>query len=416
MTKIKVVNIIPHSPAYGLYKGNKPSINWNTPDGSWVGIWGYDWPDLLGNEILKITDEFDYEVWQPDLRADRIYGYRFVNGLLHKSFPANTIKIILGIKTINTVSSQKMLESLEELQSRNLILHLNTPGCWLNNKIQKRFFRIPKVIEFHSKITTPDMEMKRLRSNIFANISYLKQHFCWLKNKKVYFVYNNSQSCSSLLKYNNIGIERIFMGCDFNFWIPGNSNELKKKFNIKDGTLIFSMTSRFNRLKQIDQIIKILTEIDKERNYDFKLLIAGHGEAKYENYLRNIAGDLSKKHKIFFLEYLLDENLLDLYQTTDFFISASTSEGGPVSVIKAIACGIPMICTKVGGVDDVLEQHNAGILVDKYDYKQWKEKFIEILNGKIKIRKMDREMAKEIFHWPNIAKKFISIYKKLCNA
>jgi glycosyltransferase involved in cell wall biosynthesis len=415
--KTKIINILPHPPAYEYIRNNeRPKINWDIPNGSWVGMWRGDWPDLIGSEILKLTKEFEYEVWRSDLRADRIYCHRFENGIIHKSFPAVLIKKMIGLKIVNTVSSQRMLESLENPGSKKFLMHINTPGSWLSQEIIEMFSQVPKIVEFHSKLTTPYMEMKKLRYNIFANIFYLRQHLNWLKNKNMYFVYNNAQDLSSLKKYNNIGIKRIFMGCDFNFWIPGNSNEFKKKFNIKDGTLIFSMTSRFNRLKQIDQIIKILTEIDKERNYDFKLFIAGHGEAKYENYLRNISCDLSKKHKVFFLEYLSDENLLDLYQTTDFFISASTSEGGPVSVIKAIACGIPMICTKVGGVDDVLEQHNAGILVDRYDYKQWKETFIEILNGKIKIRKMDREMAKEIFHWPNIAKKFISIYKKLCHA
>ena len=414
MIKVKVVNIIPHPPAYEyIYDSERPKTIWNTPNGSWLGIWRGDWPDLLGSEILKLTKEFEYEVWRPDLRADRIYCHRFENGVFHKSFPAVLIKKMHGSKIVNAVSSPRMLESLENLTSKKFLMHLNTPAYWLNQEIIKKLFKIPKVIQFHSKLTTPDIEMRKLRRNIFANISYLRQHLNWLKNRKVYFVYNNSQNCSSLLKYNRIGIKRIFMGCDFNFWIPGKSKKFKKKFNIKEKTIVFSMASRFNSLKQIDRVIKIFTEIDKDKDYDFKFLIAGHGEVTYENYLINVASDLIKKRKLYFLGYLLGENLLKLYQTTDFFISASTSEGGPVSVIKAIACGIPVICTRVGGVDDIMHQYNAGIFVDRYDYDQWEEKFIEVLTGKVKVRLMDREKAKEIFHWPYIARKLINIYKKL---
>ena len=65
-------------PAYEIYKGEqRPEINWETNDNSWVGIWGYDWGDLLGNAILSQTNEFEFEVWQNDLRADRIYEYTF---------------------------------------------------------------------------------------------------------------------------------------------------------------------------------------------------------------------------------------------------------------------------------------------------------------------------------------------------
>lgn len=410
---LKVININPYAPAYDLYKENRPPINWNTSTGSWVGIWGYSWSDVLGNEVLKNTDEIDYEVWRPDLRADKIYSHRFESGVVHKSYPGIQIKKMHGMKIITRISSPKILESLEQIEPGNIVLHLNSPGYGLNQEIIKKFPNIPKVIEFHSKLTTPDIEMKRLRLNIFANISYLKQHIHWLKNRDVCFVHNNAENSSSLLKYNNIGIERVFMGCDFNFWVPGNSIEFRKKFNIKNETIVFSMASRFNSLKQIDRIIKILVEIDKDKDRDFKLLIAGHGEDKYEEYLKRISSDLMKKNKLYFCGYISGEDLLKFYQASNFFISASTAEGGPVSVVKAFACEIPVICTRVGGVDDIMARYDAGILVDRYHYNQWKEKLIEVLTGKIKVKPMDREKAKAVFHWPNIAGKFISIYRKL---
>ena len=70
-----------------------------------------------------------------------------------------------------------------------------------------------------------------------------------------------------------------------------------------------------------------------------------------------------------------------LYQASDLFISSS-SESGPVSVMKTLACEAPVMCTDVGGEDDIMAGHNAGILVNPFDYKQWKEKIIELLKGK----------------------------------
>ena len=78
-----------HPPAYEMYMNEpRPEINWNTPNGSWVGIGGYDWGDQLGNVVLQETDEFEFEVWQPYLRAYKIYQHTYDNDLVHKLFPA----------------------------------------------------------------------------------------------------------------------------------------------------------------------------------------------------------------------------------------------------------------------------------------------------------------------------------------
>jgi len=86
-----------------------------------VGIWGHDWSDQLATEILKLTDEFEYEVWQPDLRADKIYSHTFKNGLTHRMFPAYQ-------KTNKEIISPKMLTFLSgEDLNHKYIFHISYP-------------------------------------------------------------------------------------------------------------------------------------------------------------------------------------------------------------------------------------------------------------------------------------------------
>ena len=97
--KTKIINIISHPPAYEAYRNDpKPEINWDIPDGEWIGIWGYSWPDQLGNAVLSQSNKFDYEVWQPDLRADKIYSHTYKNGLSHYLFPGQKIVKYMGLK------------------------------------------------------------------------------------------------------------------------------------------------------------------------------------------------------------------------------------------------------------------------------------------------------------------------------
>ena len=112
----KIIHIMDHCPAYEEHDNlPRPEINWNTPHGEWVGIAGYDWPDLVGIEVLKIEPEIRYEVWQPDLRADRIYSHSFSNGLIHTLFPAVLKKERSGLKKKQNPYSQSIIDSLNDL-------------------------------------------------------------------------------------------------------------------------------------------------------------------------------------------------------------------------------------------------------------------------------------------------------------
>jgi len=413
MVKMKVINILSHCPAYELcHSESRPKINWNTPNGSWVGIWGDDWPDLIGGEVLKLTKEFEYEVWQPDVRADKIYSHVFENGLVHKLFPAKIKKSLVGFKLKKKIQSNILIDNIA-LNSRDSILHLNAIYRAIDQEIINKFPYMPKLIEFHGKSSTPYYEAIRPRKNLLTNISYYILHKNLLKNRHIFFVYKNLEETNTLSKYKSLGYEKIYMGCDFNFWRPGNKDLAKKRLEINPSTKVFTMASRFVKLKQIDKVIEVFNDIDTHYNFDFKLIIAGHGDKKYENYLKKNSNNLIKKKKLIFTGYLKGVEMLTLYQASDLYISASLSEGGQVSVIKAIACNTPIMCTNVGGVDIVLKENNAGILVDSRDYKSWKFNILKVLRGEKTIKTLERVKAEKLFHWPNIAKKFVYIYQKL---
>lgn len=409
--KKKIINILHHPPAYKAYRNSlRPEINWNTTDGAWIGIWSHDWPDVLGNEVLKLTGEFEYEVWQPDLRADKIYSHRFENGLVHKLFPAKYSTILYMYKFNKIIVSPVLVEVIKnEIKSRKIIIHINSsPLIYINNRIITKFKHNPILLSFHGNF--PDYY--KLADNKFS-LKYIFRLFKKLSFKKIlnntnYITYQNEYQKNILF---NLGISIskinfVTMGCYFDFWKLNNSRKIDKK-NLK-----FLISSRFIPLKQIDKIIEIFNEIHKK--YNFKLLIAGHGEYKYERYLKSISKNLVENNKLEFLGYLKSEEMLAAYNNCDYFLSTSTSEGCSVSVIKAFACDRGVFSTNVGGTAFILKKNNSGIIVDTYDYKQWKEEIVKILEGK-EVPVLDREIAKEYFHWPNIAKKFVEIYKQLEN-
>ena len=403
--KTKIINLLYHPPGYESYRNSpRPEINWDTPDGNWVGIWGYDWPDIIGNEVLKITDKFDYEVWQPDLRADKIYSNRFENGLVHRLFPAKLTYKLHLLKFKKVLLSQLIIKQLLiEGKNKNIIVNLNSHPL---NPLTLSVIKIGAKIGFkisltlHGNIENPYLQFK-MKTDFINKIYKLYKLNVFIKYimKCNHISYQNNTQKRVLddIHYENSSF--VTMGCDFNYWKPTNRKKAKNTFLI---------ASRFVPLKQIDKVINVFVKL-KDR-YNFKLYIAGHGENEYEIYLQNISKELGDK--VVFLGYLDRQKMLAAYESSNIFISTSTSEGCSVAVIKAMATGLSIFSTNVGETANILAENNAGILVEPYNYNQWEKELISVLEGK-EIKTLERKVAKEYFHWPNIADKFVKVYKKL---
>lgn len=395
-----------HPPAYEEYSDKpRPVINWNTPNGNWVGIWGYDWSDQLASEILKITYAFEHEVWQPDLRADRIYSHTFENGLTHRMFPAT--------ETPNkNVTSTLMLTFLssEDLKHQ-YIFHINYPHfLGINKELLDNYKNQRFVLTFHGETNLPLNALFRLQRNPLKKIFYLKQHFTAKRYFKLvdHVTYQTEKNIAKLKKYFQGKVTKLTMGIDTNKYTNIDKKGCREKLIIPQNSNVLLTVSRLNDLKQVDKIIDVLNKVEE----NFIFLVIGHGTSKYVKYLNVKAKKLLEKNKIRFEGYKTSNELVTYYNAADLFIHVSKSEAGPVSVMEAMACEVPVFCTETGNTAELLKENNAGLVVGINNYREWKRSLIDVLRGK-PIKVLDVAIVKEQYDWNNIAKKFIEIYSKI---
>ena len=93
---------------------------------------------------------------------------------------------------------------------------------------------------------------------------------------------------------------------------------------------------------------------------DIHYLICGSGPEKDE--LDQLANKLGIKDNIHFLGYRSD--VLDLYQGSDIFLFSSLQEGLPRSTMEAMASGLPVVCSRIRGNTDLIEDGLNGFLCD----------------------------------------------------
>lgn len=409
---------MPHGPAYDFASDEKPDVFWEKPDGSFLGFWTREWPDLLGEAVLKETDKYDWEVWQPDCRADKIYSKKLETGATHFLFPAGIKSYRPGLRSLNGIYSENIISHLKKLLDTPFILQLHGFRIPFYNEVLARLGPVksfPVFLVGHGVPIAPISELMGLHRPL-TYLCLLKEQSC-LKKLYQYLDLISMQTDSAISEIRKLysgRIKKLTMGCDFNFWVPVPSQEeknlIRNNLKIDHKKKVFLTTGNFVPLKQFDKILGLFRSIQK-RN-DFFLIIAGHGDEAYTRALGSLAEPLILENKAVIHPYVTGGTLRDLYWASDLYFSVSTSEGSSVSIMKAMACGLPILATSVGETSEKMIKHNAGRFLPVRKNDEWRKAILEILGNKLP-DVLDREIAKEAYDWPNVAKQFIRTYDNL---
>lgn len=100
-------------------------------------------------------------------------------------------------------------------------------------------------------------------------------------------------------------------------------------------------------------------------NKGIVLVLKGNGPEKEE--MKGLAASLGLAGSVVFRDHSPHAEVPGDLRGADIFVSAATSDGTPVSVLEAMATGLPCIATRVGGVPEWIEDGVNGILVPPGD-------------------------------------------------
>jgi len=118
--------------------------------------------------------------------------------------------------------------------------------------------------------------------------------------------------------------------------------------------------ARLEKVKGVDILLDSCRDL-MERGVDFECWIAGHGSQRW--LLESQRDQLGLGSRIHFLGALPRADILNLYSTADIFILPSRREGIPVSVMEAMAVGLPVIAPRVTGLPELVNHDQNGWLV-----------------------------------------------------
>lgn len=187
----------------------------------------------------------------------------------------------------------------------------------------------------------------------------------------------------------------------------------KQKSEYKGGDIFRVITtSRLVKKNGIDILIRAIAET-ADSSIELKILGSGPDEVG----LKSLADSLGIAKRVEFLGSV-DPDLIPGYLAkADLFARPSRSEGLGNSFLEAMAAGLPVIGTNVGGIPDFLTDGVTGLFAKVEDAKDLAEKIIKLKGDAVlreRIAVTGQRMVREEYSWDIIAGKMKLLFKKLC--
>jgi glycosyltransferase involved in cell wall biosynthesis len=254
----------------------------------------------------------------------------------------------------------------------------------------------------------------------YGKFGYLKAFIAYSINKSDKVVGISDTTCEVGKEISGReDIEILPDGIDTERFNPNiNGNEIREKYDLNDYFMIFS-SGRMVERKGFRYLIEALPHV-LEGFSNTKLIIGGDGPER-EN-LENLVATLGLRENVIFPGFIPHEDFPKYMKACDVFIlpaiidSIGDTEGSATIMLETMACGTPVVGTKVGGIPYAIKNGMGGFLVEQKNAKQLANKIVMLIKDeelREKMSKVGRKYVEEKFSWTEIAEKYKNIFEML---
>ncbi len=202
-------------------------------------------------------------------------------------------------------------------------------------------------------------------------------------------------------------VQQIINGVDTELYSPGPSAEFKKKMGFDRQTMVIGIVASLNPIKDHLTLIRAFKKFQGVRP-ESALLVVGDGpeRAKLEA--------LSGSSKVLFLGDRSD--VPDLMKIMDLFVLSSVNEGISNTIMEAMASGLPVAATQVGGNGELVINEETGLLFPSGDSNALYEIFKRYSENENLLKrhgKNGRKRAVDFFSVSSMVEQYERIWKRV---
>lgn len=184
--------------------------------------------------------------------------------------------------------------------------------------------------------------------------------------------------------------------------------EARKMFQLPQDALAFGTVARLTPLKGIEHSLKAFAKICVSLPGSIYVLV-GDGD-NLEQY-QTLATDLGIRDSVYFLGY--QTNVFQPLKAMDIFLFPSLKEAMGISVAEALAMGLPVVSTNVGGLPEVVTDE-VGALVPPEDFEAMASAALQLAQGNIaEVGAQAKDRAERLFSVQSMYHGTDAVYKAL---
>jgi len=206
----------------------------------------------------------------------------------------------------------------------------------------------------------------------------------------------------------------IVNGVDTELFSPKTANEKNdikmKLFNTN--SLLVGTVGRMDPIKNHVFLVAAFFEYLKNNpEADVKLLLVGDGQCFDE--IKAFVNQHNISNNVILSGAM--ENIHDVMSALDIYVQSSIAEGMPMTILEAMSSGLPVISTDVGGIAEIVEDGENGILVQSADVKELSSAIESLVKDKNKVIQYGvsaRSRIVEFFSLKRMCAQYAKLYQR----
>lgn len=161
---------------------------------------------------------------------------------------------------------------------------------------------------------------------------------------------------------------------DTELFKPESNGEFRKAI-APNGEKILVHTSNFRPVKRVPDTIRIFEKVQKV--IPSKLILVGDGPDRSE--CERLSRQLDLCDTVKFLGK--QEGLVEILSSSDLFLIPSQSESFGLAALEAMACGLPVVSSSVGGLPELVKHNETGFIAEIGDVDRMAKYTLELLSN-----------------------------------
>lgn len=362
-------------------------------------------------------------------RVQALHGYdvhviarRYANEPVREEYEGVRVHRVASPYTLNAMRATR---ELVNAHSPAIIHTHSTSGVFLAGT--RRLVRAPIVSHVHGttySAATPMVlhfgKMTLGYSRLRVTTSFIREKALWSRADRIAAVSTSVRS--DLISRYGLRDERIrvvYNGVDTSLFRPIDNPQLPEK-RVIEGKKVVLYVGHFGLRKGLPFLIRAMKTVTSEVKDSVLVCVGGVPpwlpKNEYWAYLNLLIEQNDLKGKVILIDRVPNEKLPDYYSASNVFVLPSYYEAFAKVLIEAMACGKPVVTSRLGGTGDSTEDGVNGFLVNYGDLADLANAIVKVLQDEqlaARMGRSGRERVSRDFTWEAVARRIDAIYEEV---